>query len=415
MQRRRQASRRALLVALVAIAAAATTAAWQAAARVTPEAAGLSPVRLRDATALLNRYVAEQRIAGAVAAVARRGQIGYLEAVGVQDLQTRAPMTDRSLFRIYSMTRPITSVAVMMLHEEGRFELDDPVARFIPEFQNVTVAGEQGTPPRRAAKAMTVRDLLLHTSGLNARTSEIYRREQVRARTITMAQFIANLVRVPLMEDPGTRYRYSEGTTVLGRLVEIWSGHSFEQFLEARIFRPLRMSDTMFWAATPDQRARLATVYGPAQGGGLVPVETETLPFTERPTLIEGAVGLLSTVPDYLRFAQMLLNKGELDGVRLLRAKTVEMMTTNGLSEAVQRTRGASMGWGLANVQVLLTEVPDDPGSKGEYGWDGTAGTIFWVDPAKEMVAVLMTQSSPSNPDQIRQRFKAVVHHAVVD
>lgn len=402
-------------MALVGIAAAATAAAWQQAVRVTPEAAGLSPARLREATSLLNHYVAEQRIAGAVAAVARRGQIGYLEAIGVQDLQTRAPMTERSLFRIYSMTRPITAAAVMMLHEEGRFELDDRVARFIPEFQKVVVAGEQGAPPRAAAKAMTVRDLLLHSSGLNARTSEIYRREQVRSRTITMAQFIANLVRVPLMEDPGTRYRYSEGTTVLGRLVEIWSGQSFEAFLAARIFRPLRMTDTMFWAATPDQRARLATVYGPAQGGGLVPVETETLPFTERPTLIEGAVGLLSTVPDYLRFAQMLLNKGELDGVRLLRPKTVEMMTTNGLSEAVQKTRGASMGWGLANVQILLNEIAGESGSKGEYGWDGTAGTIFWVDPAKEMVTVLMTQSSPSNPDQIRQRFKSMVHQAVVD
>jgi CubicO group peptidase (beta-lactamase class C family) len=324
-------------------------------------------------------------------------------------------MIERSLFRIYSMTRPVTAVAVMMLHEEGRFDLDDPVARFIPEFQKVVVAGEPGATPRPPTRAMTVRDLLLHTSGLNARTSEIYRREQVRSRTISMAQFIANLVRVPLVEDPGTRYRYSEGTSVLGRLVEIWSGKPFEEFLTERVFRPLRMSDTMFWASTADQRARLATVYGPAQGGGLIPVETETLPFTERPTLIEGAVGLLSTVPDYVRFAQMLLNRGELDGVRLLRPKTVEMMTTNGLSQAVQKTRGASMGWGLANVQILLSEVADDPGSKGEYGWDGTAGTIFWVDPDKEMVTVLMTQSAPSNPDQIRQRFKALVYQALVD
>lgn len=402
-------------IALLAVCMAATAVAWQQTPRVSPEAAGLSSQRLREATALLNRYVAEQRIAGAVAAVARRGQVGYLEAVGVQDLQTRVPMSERSLFRIYSMTRAVTSVAVMMLQEEGHFELDDPVARFIPEFKNVVVAGEPGAAPRPAANPMTVRDLLLHTSGLNARTSDIYRREQVRARTITMAQFIANLVRVPLMEEPGTRYRYSEGTSVLGRLVEIWSGKSFEEFLDERIFRPLRMRDTMFWASTADQRARLTTVYGPAPGGGLVQVETETLPFTERPTLIEGAVGLLSTVPDYLRFSQMLLNKGELDGVRLLRAKTVEMMTTNGLSEAVQKTRGGSMGWGLANVQVVLEENASDPASKGEYGWDGTAGTIFWVDPLKQTVAVLMTQSSPSNPDQIRQRFKAIVQQALVD
>ena len=407
--------RASCLVAVCAALLAATASARQQATGVDPDAAGLSAERLRDATALLNRYVTEHRIAGAVAAVARRGRIGYFEAVGVQDLQTRAPMTARSLFRIYSMTRPVTAVAVMMLHEEGRFDLDDPVARFIPEFKNVVVSGGQDAPPREAARAITVRDLLLHTSGLNARTSEIYSREQVRTRTMTMAQFIANLVRVPLMEDPGTRYRYSEGTTVLGRLVEIWSGKPFEVFLEEQIFRPLRMTDTMFWADTAEARARLTTAYGPAPGGGLTQVETETLPFTERPGLIEGAVGLLSTVPDYVRFSQMLLNKGELDGVRLLSVKTVETMTANGLSEAVQKTRGSSMGWGLANVQVLLSQAADDPAGKGEYGWDGTAGTIFWVDPVKDMVTVLMTQSVPSNPDQIRQRFKAIVQSAIVD
>ena len=254
-----------LLVLLSVCLLVVTLAAWQQTPAATPDSAGLSPARLREATDLLNRYVSEQRIAGAVAAIARRGRIAYLESVGLQDLQTRAPMTERSLFRIYSMSRPITAVAVMMLHEEGRFSLDDPVAKFIPEFKNVVVSGVQGAPPRPPAQAMTVRDLLLHTSGLNARTSEIYRREQVRSRTMTMAQFIANLVRVPLMEDPGTRYRYSEGTNVLGRLVEIWSAKPFEVFLDERIFRPLGMTSTMFWAATPEQRARLTTVYGPGR------------------------------------------------------------------------------------------------------------------------------------------------------
>lgn len=381
--------------------------------RVNPETIGLSSARLNEATELLNRAVTEQRIAGAVAGVARHGRIGYLQAVGVQDLQTRAPMTDRSLFRIYSMTKSVTAVAAMMLQEEHRFTLDDPVARYIPEFGKVAVSDPPGGPPRPPARPITVRDLLLHTSGLNHRTSEIYQREQVRARTITMDRFIGNLVRVPLMEDPGTRYRYSESPTVVGRLVEIWSGKPFEVFLEERIFRPLRMTDTMFWAATPDQRARLTTVYGPGGDGQLVRVETEAVPFTEHPTLIEGAVGLLSTVPDYRRLAQMLLNKGELDGVRLLQAKTVETMTTNGLSESIQKARGGSMGWGLANVNVLLTSSPN-AAHVGEYGWDGTAGTIFWVDPATETVIVLMTPSSPANPDQIRQRFKAIVDQAIV-
>src|SRR6476646_1444551 len=264
--------------------------------RVNPETVGLTSARLNEATDLLNRYVSEHRIAGAVAAVARHGRLGYVQAVGFQDLETRTPMTERSLFRIYSMTKSLTAVAAMMLTEEPRFTLDDPVARYIPEFSKVIVIDPSGGSPRPAARPITVRDLLLHTSGLNHRTSEIYQREHVRARTMTMDQFIGNLVRVPLMEDPATRYRYSESTTVVGRLVEIWSGKPFEVFLEERIFRPLRMTDTMFWAATPEQRARLTTVYGPGSAGQLVPIETETLPFTERPTLIEGAIGLLSTV-----------------------------------------------------------------------------------------------------------------------
>ncbi len=383
--------------------------------RVAPESVGMSAARLQEATALLNRYVTEQRIAGAVAGVARHGKLAYLEAAGVQDLESRVPMTPRSLFRIYSMTKAVTAVAVMMLNEEGRFSLDDPVSAFIPEFKNVLVNGASGEPARASARPMTIRDLLLHTSGLNHRTSEIYRREQVRSRTMTMSQFVSNLVRVGLMEEPGTRYRYSEGTTVLGQLVEVWSGKPLEVFFSERIFRPLGMNDTMFWAATPDQRARLTTVYGPAAGGGLTKVDTETLPFTERPTLVEGAVGLLSTVPDFMRFAQMLLNKGELDGVRLLKATTVETMTVNGLPPAILQARGGQMGWGLANVDVLVNPTPSNPSSRGEYGWDGTAGTIFWNDPVKDTVTVLMTQSSPANPDQIRQRFKALIQQAVVN
>jgi CubicO group peptidase (beta-lactamase class C family) len=371
--------------------------------------------RYSDVTALLERYVSEQKIAGAVAAVVRAGKIEYLKAAGVQDLKTRAPMTERTLFRIYSMTKPVTAVAAMMLIEEGRASLSDPVSKYLPEFKQAAVALPDATtrPPTRA---ITVGDLLLHTSGLNHRTSELYRRLQVRSRAITLSTFIDNIVGAPLMEDPGTRFRYSEGTTVVGRLVEIWSGKSLDVFFDERIFKPLRMPDTTFWVR-PEDRARLATVYGPASGttgepsapasaSGLKPMEVEEVPFTDRPTLLEGAVGLVSTVPDFLRFSQMLLNKGELDGARILKAATVDQMTGTGLSEAVQQVRGGSMGWGLANVNVQLD--PTAP-NRGEYGWDGTAGTIFWVDPTRRRIAILMTQSSPANPDQIRQRFKALI------
>lgn len=372
--------------------------------RAAPESVGLSSVRLGEATGLLKQFVAERKIAGAVAAVARKGKLVYLDAVGVQDLQTRTPMSDRSLFRIYSMTKPVTSVAVMMLQQEGRFRLDDPVAKYLPEFSDVKVAASDGTT-RPPSRAMTVVDLLLHTSGLNHRTSQEYRRAEVRSRSIGLPQFIKNIVGVPLKEDPGSAYRYSEGTTVLGRLVEIRSGKSFDVFVSERILKPLAMNDTTFRVG-PAQRSRLTTVYASAQGGGLMATEIETLPFTERPVLIEGAVGLVSTVPDYLRFSQMLLNKGELDGVRILSTKTVEMMTTNGLSDEILAARGGPFGWGLGNINIDLRS--------GEYGWDGSAGTVFWIDPGREMITILMTQSVPANPDSLRQRFKRLVDQSVL-
>jgi CubicO group peptidase (beta-lactamase class C family) len=380
-------------------------------AKVDPGSVGLNAVKLTEATALLRTLVAEGAIAGAVAAVVRRDQVAYLETVGVQDLSTRAPMTDRSLFRIYSMTKPITAVAVMMLHDEGRFRLDDPVSKFLPEFADVRVgSGQSARPP---ARPITVEDLLLHTSGLSHRTSDLYRERQVRSRADTLAQFVTKITRAPLMEDPGTRFRYSEATTVLGRLIEVWSKSPFERFLEERLLGPLQMRDTRFWVP-PDARSRLATVYGPGQGGGLTPVEIEAAPFTERPALIEGAVGLVSTVPDFMRFARMLLNGGSLEGVRVLKTETAARIVANGLSPAVLQTRGGKMGWGLANVSVVMDPTGVNyPAPVGEYGWDGTAGTIFWNDPATGTAIVLMTQSVPANPAGVRQRFKTLVQAAV--
>jgi CubicO group peptidase (beta-lactamase class C family) len=359
--------------------------------------------------------VEDAKIAGAVAAVARGGRLAYLEPVGVQDLATGAPMSQRSIFRIYSMAKPVTAVAVMILHEEGRFDLRDPVSRYLPEFRQVRVLTGADGATRPPAAEITVEDLLLHTSGLSHRTSEPYRAAAVRSRADPLPRFVANVVATPLMEDPGTRFRYSEATTVLGRLVEVWSGQAFDTFLEERIFGPLGMTDTGFWVR-PEQRERLATVYGPAEAGGLRPVEIEEVPFTERPALLEGSVGLVSTVPDYLRFSQMLLAGGELDGVRILRAPTVARMTGNALPDPILRLRGGAVGWGLANVNVVLDPAGVSyPANPGEYGWDGTAGTIFWIDPSTATVVLLMTQSSPSNPDSLRQRFKAIVQQAVRD
>lgn len=381
--------------------------------RATPESVGMSGARLQAATALLRQYVADRKIAGAVAAVSRRGKLVYLEPVGLQNMETRTLMTDRSLFRVYSMTKAVTGVAVMMLVDEGKLALNDPASKYLPEFKNVMVQEGAGAP-RRPSREITIRDLLLHTSGLSHRTSELYRNLKVRSRAIALPQFIANITKAPLMEDPGTRFRYSEATTVLGRVVEVISKQSFDQFVTSRILQPLGMNDTAFWA-DGDAKSRLTVVYQRNQDGPIGPIEMEEVPFTEKPALMEGAVGLVSTAEDFIKFSQMLLNKGELAGVRLLKADTVASMTINALPEAVLAGKGGNVGWGLANVDVVVGE-----GSRGylsaigEYGWDGSAGTFFAVDPSKELVVTLMTQNLPANPEQLRQKFKAAVLQSII-
>lgn len=379
--------------------------------RVAPDEVNLDADELDRTTALLWEYIASRKITGAVAGIARDGKLAYMEALGVQDLATRTPMNERTLFRIYSMTKTVTAVAAMMLYEEGVWSLDDPVEMYLPAFASVQVQEEDGTlrPPVRP---ITVRDLLLHTSGLSHRTSELYREHNVRDRTQTLPQFVDNIVRQPLMEDPGTRYRYSESPTVVGHLIEVWSGQSLDQFFHDRIFEPLGMIDTGFWVE-PGARGRLAEVYGPDANGRLAPVQIEEVDFTERPALLEGAVGLVSTVPDFLRFSQMLLNRGTLDGVRLLEPETVDMIAANGLSpEITEERRGR--GWGLGNVTVTLDAERDAPSNVGEYGWNGSAGTLYWVDPSEAMVVVLMTQSSPYFPDRLMPRFKSQVMESIL-
>lgn len=382
--------------------------------RATPAAVGLSAERLQDATAVLRQAVVDHQVAGAVALVARRGKIAYLEPVGMQDVESRVPMSERTLFRIYSQTRAVTAVAVMMLREEGKFQLADPASKWLPEFKNVMVQTADGGS-RKPSREITVEDLLLHTAGLSQRNDAPYRQRQVRVRSQGLARFVTNITQAPLMEDPGRRFRYSEGTTVLGRLVEVWSGQPFDTFVTERILKPLGMNDTSFWVEGEAQ-ARLATVYRRAQAGGLAPFEIEEdVPFTTRPALIEGAVGLVSTAPDFLRFCQMLLNKGELDGVRLLSAATVEMMTTNGLSSPVLQQRGGATGWGLANVDVVITPSPRGYlTAAGEYGWDGSAGTFFSIDPARQLIVMLFAQNVPASPEGLRQRFKAAIDQSVV-
>lgn len=376
------------------------------------QAGASSQEPLAGITDILDESVTNARIAGAVVGVAQDGRTAYLEAVGVQDLETGAPMTERSLFRVYSMTKAVTAVAVMMLQEEGRLQLSDPASRYLPQLADVVVLQPDGST-RPPARPITIEHLLLHTAGFSHRSSPEYREAGVRSRRISLEQFVDNIVRVPLRFDPGEGYLYSAASTVLGRVVEVVSGMRFDDFLQARVLGPLGMADTGFWVE-PEDRGRLTTVYQQAEGGALRAYEMEELPFTERPALLEGAVGLVSTVPDFLRFAQMLANGGELGGLRLLQESTVAAMTRNALPEAILANRRGGTGWALANVSVVVDAEAAGSGARaGEYRWDGSAGTEFWVDPTTATVLVTMWQSSPANPDQLRQRITNVVRGAV--
>ncbi len=389
--------------------------------RASPESVGLSSAGLERATAALQAHIDAGDVAGVVAAVARDGKLVYFEALGQRDLQTRDPMPQDALFRLYSMTRSITSTAAMILWEEGKFQLDDPIATYLPQFADQRVFVDAGAPDMSQTRArrgdITVRHLLTHTSGIGSRSSPIYRAERVRLRSITLPQMVDNAARVPLFEDPGTRFRYGISTTMLGRLIEIWSGMPLEQFLDERVFEPLGLRDTVFWADR-DRADRLATVYRRDNASGaLNPHAIEEIPFTEQPTLIEGGVGLLSSTMDFLRFSQMFLNKGELGGTRVLRPETVEMMTRNHIPDSVLPlgTRGymAGSGWGLGFNVVLDSSAYTFPVGEGEYWWDGSAGTRFSIDPEHGIITVIMAQVSPSRGGGFREEFKKLVYDAI--
>ena len=412
-----------VLFAVAALAAGHSTADAQSGPALppaTPESVGLSSDRLAEATRRLQTHIDAGDIAGVVAAVARRGQLVYFESLGEIDRERGLAMRDDALFRLYSMTRPITSLAAMILWEEDRFELDDPVSMYLPEFADqrvfIDASGPDLTATRERRTEMTVEHLLLHTSGLGSRSSAIYRAEQVRLRSITLRQMVSNAARVPLFEEPGTRWRYGISTTILGRLVEVWSGMPFDAFLRERIFEPLGMTDTVF-RVDPSRADRFGPAYRPGPDGELRPYAIEVVPFTEQPTLIEGGVGLVSTVRDYLRFAQMFLNGGELDGVRVLQPETVALMTVNRVPDALLPIGFGNpqpgRGWTLGFCVVMDADVSPHPVSEGTFWWDGSSGTRFFIDPVQDMVTVIMGAASPSYGGGFRERFLTAVYEAL--
>ena len=409
----------AIALAIVVFGAPASA---QGLPTATPESVGLSSAQLDRVTAGLQGHIDQGHIAGVVAAVVRDGRLVYMEALGQADIEAARPMPEDAIFRLYSMTRSMTSLAAMILWEEGAFQLDDPISRYLPQFVGQRVFADARSPDMDQTQSrdgdITVEHLLLHTSGLGSRSSGIYRAEGVRLRSISVEQMVDNAARTPLFEDPGTNWRYGISTTILGRLVEVWSGKPLEDYLQERVFGPLGMTDTGFWVE-PERADRLATVYRASREGELRPYQMEEIPFTEQPVLIEGGVGLVASTMDFLRFSQMFLNGGELDGNRVLQPETIAMMTVNRIPDALlpigfgRPTLG--QGWGFGFSIVMDASQYAYPVNDGDFWWDGSAGTRFWIDPTENMVTIVMAQVSPASGRGFREEFKTGVDEAITE
>lgn len=404
-----------------------------------PEEAGFSSERLGRITQFFQSEVDKGAIPGAVLVVARNGKIVYRQAVGYQDRQKKTPMKVDAMFRIFSMTKPVATVAVMMLAEEGKIDMMAPVAKYLPEFKDTKVGVEKTDPAtgkpaltlEPQARPMTVQDLLRHTSGIvyGPFGSSLVHQEYNKANLFddgqTLAEFVTKLSKLPLAHQPGTVWEYGMSVDVLGRIVEVVSGMPFDQFLAERITKPLRMPDTAFYM-TPGEIARMAEPDAdPATGKR--PGFGEAAAFTkEKVKWFSGGGGLLSTASDYARFSQMLVNGGELDGVRLLSPKTLAVMTSDqlppqatrvGMLEATQDLSplpelGQSFGLGFA----VRTDVGHSPvsGSAGDYFWAGAAGTYFWIDPQEKLYAVLMLQKPFVEAGTYRRALREIVYGALV-
>lgn len=392
--------------------------------RARPEEVGLSSERLERVSEVFQGYADERRLAGASGMVIRHGKVAWSDAWGMRDLAAGDPLEMDDIFRIYSMSKPITSVAVMMLYEEGRFFLDEPVGRYLPELANLPVArladatGPDSIPTERAARPMTIRDLLRHTSGLtygsfsNTAVDQVYRSAEVLGQP-TLADMVSELGKIPLAYQPGSRWNYSVSTDVLGRLVEVISGQSFDVFLRERLFEPLRMTDTGFYVE-PSERGRFAELYGHVGQERRLEV-ARARPYTPDETFFSGGGGLVSTAEDYARFAQMLLNGGELDGTRILSPTTVALMTADHLGNDGASFLADGWGFGLGFTvknQPALDGLPD---SVGTYYWFGVAGTSFWIDPAQDLIGIFMIQINPNRDVNFRDQFKRLVYQAVVE
>ncbi|MEM7253967.1 MAG: serine hydrolase domain-containing protein [Pseudomonadota bacterium] len=401
----------------------------------TPESVGLSATRLANIRPWMERYVNEGKLPGALTLVARRGRVAYLDFTGDADVENQVPIAEDTIFRFYSMTKPITSVALMMLYEEGAFQLNDPVSKFIPSFAELNVfsggtAEDYRVEPAR--RAMTVRDLFTHTSGFTygfmqeMPVDALYRQHKVGGVDFDgdLGDMIARLAELPLRSHPGEEWNYSVSTDVLGYLVEVMSGRTFDRFLTERILNPLGMVDTGFWVPA-ESANRLAANYekaGPEGGLRLIDTPSDS-PYLSPRKFLSGGGGLVSTVADYLRFTQMLNNGGTLQGRRLLGRKTVEYMSQNHLGgdmasmgqSVFSETSYDGIGFGLGFSVVLDPTKAQVLCSPGTYAWGGMASTAFWIDPEEDMVVIFLTQLVPSSSYPIRNELRVLVNQAIID
>ena len=403
---------------------------------VRPETVGLCGDRLaRIESHLTRRYIEPKKIAGALTLVARNGEVAYLSALGQMDIERNKPMAEDTIFRIYSMSKPITSVALMMLYEHGHFQLDDPVYKYIPEWRNLQVY-QLGNHPRWVTtpceRPMTIRDLFCHMSGLTYGFMERTNIDRASRRlgvgredSKDLRAMIETLAGLPLEFSPGTRWNYSVSTDVLGYLIELISGIPLDEYFRTQIFEPLGMVDTGFTVPS-DQVDRFAANY--TRGRDKRPRledDPATSLYTKPATFFSGGGGLVSTAADYLRFCRMLLNQGELDGHRILGRKTLELMTSNHLPEgrdltevatgAFSETTYEGVGFGLGFSVQLDCAKSQIVGSPGEYAWGGAASTAFWVDPSEDLIAIFMTQLMPSGTFNFRGQLKSIIYPAIVD
>jgi CubicO group peptidase (beta-lactamase class C family) len=395
-----------------------------------PESVGMSSERLGRIRVAMQRYVDRHEVAGVVTLVARKGQVVHLEAVGCRDAEGKAAMTTDTIFRIASMTKPITSVALMMLFEEGHFLLSDPVSKWLPEFADMKVV-EAPSPGQRvetpyttvpAKRPITIKHLLTHTAGLPNSYRGFTQQEYAklagrRSPKDTMADTLSRLAKLPLNFQPGDAWEYGPATDVVGRLVEVICGQTLDEYFRKRIFEPLGMQDTYFYMPA-SKVDRLAALYRPGPDKKIQLAEAPTIEsrwIKEPHIYFAGAGGLVSTARDYYRFHQMMLNGGELNGVRLLGPKTVELMTANHIGDLPIWLTGPGYGFGLGYSVVKDIGTTGLPASVGSYGWGGAFCTYFWVDPVEEMIGIVMTQVRPYTHLNIRQEFQVLACQAIED